>query len=60
MAEKLGDRIIVGEEIMTTSGEIIGLYLKEKIPAGLSTIRDDKEIKEQGGLVYIPHPLREY
>lgn len=57
MAEKLGDRIIVGEEIMTTSGEIIGLYLKEKIPAGLSTNETIKKIKEQGGLVYVPHPL---
>jgi len=60
MAEKLGDKIIVGEEIMTNSGEIIGLYLKEKVPANLSTIDTIKKIKEQNGYVYIPHPLETY
>lgn len=60
MADKLGDKIIIGEEIMTNSGEIIGLYLKEKVPANLSTIDTIKKIKEQGGLVYIPHPLDTY
>ncbi len=60
MADKLGDRIIVGEEIMTSSGEIIGLYLKEKIPANLTTVDTIRKIKDQGGLVYIPHPLETY
>lgn len=55
--EKLGDRIIVGEEIMTTMGEIVGLYLKEPIRPGLSPLETVKQIKDQGGLVYIPHPF---
>lgn len=54
---ELGDRIIVGEEIMTTTGEIIGLYLTSPIEAGLSPLETVKQIKEQQGLVYIPHPF---
>ena len=54
---ELGDKIIVGEEIMTTGGEIIGLYLNEKIPANLTPIDTVRKIKEQEGIVYIPHPL---
>ncbi len=53
----LGDKIIVGEEIMTNEGEIIGLYLKDVIPAGLSPADTVTEIKKQGGIVYIPHPF---
>lgn len=53
----LGDRIIIGEEIMTKEGEIIGLYLKKRIEPGLSASLTVHEIKEQGGLVYIPHPF---
>jgi predicted metal-dependent phosphoesterase TrpH len=54
---QLGDKIIVGEEIMTTQGEIIGLYLKELVPAGLSVQETCRRIKAQGGIVYIPHPF---
>lgn len=50
-------RIIVGEEIHTTSGEITGLFLKEHIPPGLSPAETVSRIKKQGGLVYIPHPF---
>lgn len=55
--KKLGDQIIVGEEIMTLSGEIIGLYLTENIPAHLPLDETIERIKSQGGLVYIPHPF---
>lgn len=54
---QLGDRIIVGEEIMTTHGEIVGLYLQDVVPAGLTPLDTVKQIKDQGGLVYIPHPF---
>lgn len=54
---KLGECIIVGEEITTLEGEIIGLFLSEIIPAGLSAAETVKRIKAQGGLVYIPHPF---
>ncbi len=53
----LGDRIIIGEEIMTTDGEIIGLYLRKEIAPGMSAAMTAHEIKLQGGLVYIPHPF---
>lgn len=53
----LGDRIIVGEEITTQEGEIIGLYLTQEIPDGMTAIQTVHAIKQQGGLVYIPHPF---
>ncbi len=49
--------VITGEEIKTTAGEIIGLFLKEEIPRGLSIEQTIRQIKEQGGLVYVPHPF---
>jgi len=48
--------IIVGEEILTTGGEIIGLFLTTEIPSGLSPEETVGRIKSQGGLVCIPHP----
>jgi predicted metal-dependent phosphoesterase TrpH len=53
----LGEKIIIGEEIMTTAGEIIGLYLSSAISPGLSPQETVQQIRAQGGLVYIPHPL---
>jgi len=50
-------KVIVGEEIRTAEGEIIGLFLKEKIPGGLDPRETIRRIKEQGGLVYLPHPF---
>ncbi|MBI5122508.1 PHP domain-containing protein [Candidatus Roizmanbacteria bacterium] len=55
--KKLGDKIIVGEEIMTRDGEMIGLFLSKTISPGLSVSETVKEIHKQGGLVYIPHPF---
>ena len=49
--------IIVGEEVDTRGGEIIGLFLTEEIPPDLSPVETVKRIKEQNGLVYIPHPF---
>ena len=49
--------IIVGEEIETTKGEILGLFLEEEIPRGLTPKEAMARIKEQGGLVGVPHPL---
>lgn len=51
------ERIIVGEEIHTTSGEITGLFLKEKIQPWLSPMETIDMIKAQGGLVYVSHPF---
>lgn len=57
MQKQLGDKIIVGEEIMTNRGEIIGLFLEERIKPGLSPLDTVRQIKDQKGLVYIPHPF---
>ncbi len=51
--------VIIGEEIFTNEGEIIGLYLTEKIEPNLSPTETINLIKEQGGYVYIPHPYDE-
>ncbi|MCL5960922.1 MAG: PHP domain-containing protein [Chloroflexi bacterium] len=50
-------RIILAEEIKTLQGEIIGLFLQEEIPRRLSAEETVSKIKEQGGLVYVPHPF---
>jgi len=49
--------VIVAEEVMTRQGEVIGLFLEEVIPAGLTFDETLARIKEQGGLVYVPHPF---
>lgn len=55
--EVLGDAVIVGEEISTLDGDIIGLFLHDAIPAGKSIEETVAVIHEQGGIVYIPHPF---
>jgi len=50
-------KIIIGEEILTKEGEIIGLFLKERILPNLSMKETIKRIKDQGGIVYLPHPF---
>jgi predicted metal-dependent phosphoesterase TrpH len=50
--------VIPGEEIKTDGqGEVIGLFLQEEIPRGLSFAETVEAIKEQGALVYLPHPF---
>ncbi|MBA7618195.1 hypothetical protein ES703_25516 [subsurface metagenome] len=49
--------VIVGEEINTRSGEIIGYFLTAEIPAKLPAEETVRRIKAQGGLVCIPHPF---
>jgi hypothetical protein len=58
MAEAFGVKVIVGEEVKTaTQGEVIGLFLQERIPRGLTLRETVEAIKAQGGLVYVPHPF---
>lgn len=57
LKSQLGDQIIVGEEIMSSAGEIIGLYLSKPIMPGLTPSETIRQIKSQNGLVYIPHPF---
>jgi hypothetical protein len=57
-ASGTGVKVIVGEEVKTAGqGEVIGLFIEEKIPRGLSLQETVAEIKRQGGLVYVPHPF---
>lgn len=49
--------VIVAEEVKTSEGEVIGLFLQEAVPRGLSFDQTVSLIKEQGGLVYVPHPF---
>ena len=57
-AAGFGVRVIVGEEIKTDGqGEVIGLFLKEKIPRGLSLAETIGRIRRQDGVVYVPHPF---
>ena len=58
LAERYPDRVIPGEEIRTAEGvDVIGLYVREWIPKGTPARRTCELIREQGGLVYVPHPF---
>ncbi len=53
-----GIKVIVAEEVKTADqGEVIGLFIEEKIPRGMTLQETIAEIRRQGGLVYIPHPF---
>ncbi len=54
------ERVVVGEEVLTTGGELIGLFLKEPVPAGLAPKESALLIKSQGGLVYLEHPYDQF
>lgn len=59
VAEGMDDfKIIIAEEVKTAEqGEVIGLFIKEKIPRGMTMAETIAEIRRQGGLVYVPHPF---
>jgi glycosyltransferase involved in cell wall biosynthesis len=58
LAHGTGVKVIVGEEVKTAEqGEVIGLFIKEKIPRGMTLQETIAEIKRQGGIVYVPHPF---
>jgi hypothetical protein len=53
-----GIQVIVAEEVKTAhQGEVIGLFLQERIERGMSMAETIAEIRRQGGLVYVPHPF---
>jgi predicted metal-dependent phosphoesterase TrpH len=57
-AQKLDPQlVIVGEEIMTTRGEILAAFVKEEIPAGLTPQATIKILKEQGAFISVSHPF---
>lgn len=57
--EARGVSVIPGEEVMTSEGEIIGLWLSERVEPGLTPEETVAEIRRQGGAVYVPHPYDE-
>jgi glycosyltransferase involved in cell wall biosynthesis len=59
IAERIGGiKVIVAEEVKTAhQGEVIGLFLEERIERGMSMKETIAEIRRQGGLVYVPHPF---
>jgi glycosyltransferase involved in cell wall biosynthesis len=53
-----GIKVIVSEEVKTADqGEVIGLFVEEKIPRGMTLEETIAEIHRQGGIVYVPHPF---
>ena len=49
--------VILGEEVSTSDGEVVGIFLQRTIPRGLTAAQTADEIHAQGGLVSIPHPF---
>jgi hypothetical protein len=57
LRERASFPVIVGQEIDTADGELIGLFLEGPVPAGLPAIETAERIRAQGGLVYLQHPF---
>lgn len=51
------DRVIVGEEIMTTKGELLGYFMRESIPARLTPEETIKRLRDQGAVISVSHPF---
>ena len=52
-----GLTVIVGEEVKTADGDLIAVFLREVVPPGLSAVETIAAVREQGGLVGVPHPF---
>lgn len=50
-------KVVIGEEVKTSEGEIIGLFLKEFVPRNLSPEETIRAIHDQGALAVVPHPF---
>ncbi|MFC1662365.1 PHP domain-containing protein [Gemmatimonadota bacterium] len=58
MHRKYPDRVIPGEEVRTEEGiDLIGLFLGREIPEGTPAREVVRQVREQGGLAYLPHPF---
>jgi len=57
-AAEYGVKVIVAEEVKTADqGEVIGLFIEQKIARGMSLAETVAEVKRQGGVIYVPHPF---
>lgn len=52
--------VIVGEEIMTTRGEILAAFVREEVPKGLTPRETIRRLKEQGAFISVSHPFDEW
>lgn len=57
LAPQFGVTVIVGEEVSSTDGHILGLFLQERVPPGLTAQATVAAIHAQGGLAVAPHPF---
>ncbi len=57
LVDELPCRVIIGEELRIGHGELIGLFLTAAIPPGLTAADSARAIRDQGGIVYVPHPF---
>ncbi len=55
--QKYPDRVIIGEEIETTQGEILGYFMKEWVPPHLSPMETIKRLRDQGAVISVSHPF---
>ncbi len=51
-----GVTVIVGQEIRSRDGDLVGVFLLHSVPGGLSAVETIAAVREQGGLIGIPHP----
>lgn len=51
------ERVIIGEEIKTTKGELLGYFLQEEIPAGLTPEETISRLRDQGAFISVSHPF---
>ena len=56
LAFRYGIEVIPGSEISTADGHLLALFIREKIPAGLSLVETVLRVHEKGGLCVVPHP----
>lgn len=57
LAPRYGVEVIPGSEITTAEGDLLGLFMKEKVEAGLSLVETILRVREQGGVCIAPHPM---
>lgn len=57
MCRRAPDRVIVGEEIMTDRGELLGYFMRESIPAGLTPDETIRRLRDQGAVISVSHPF---
>lgn len=55
--EMFPDKIIVGEEILTTRGELLAFFLTQEVPQGLEPAEAIRQLKEQGAFISVSHPF---